>query len=244
MRFAEYALPQPCHVLERLHGFAEIVERGASIQVERPRVNPPNSVGRPETNFARRSAMTHLGNGLYDAEHYEDALSVQEAQFSMKRRFGTSESSMLITQGNLANTYKALGRVEEALSIRRDVYSGRLKFNGEERKETLLAASNYAVSLKNLDRFEEAKSLLRKSIPVARRVLGETDVLTLRMRWLYAMALFEDDAATLDDLHEAVETLESVARVWTRVFGEAHPETQKAQGALEDAREALAARSA
>jgi tetratricopeptide (TPR) repeat protein len=104
--------------------------------------------------------------------------------------------------------------------------------------------SNYAVSLKNLDRFEEAKSLLRKSIPVARRVLGETDVLTLRMRWLYAMALYEDPDATLDDLREAVERLESVARVWTRVFGEAHPETQRAQGALKDARKALATRTA
>ena len=188
--------------------------------------------------------MTHLGNGLYDTEHYEDALSVQEAQFSMKRRLGASESSVLITQGNLANTYRALGRDEEALSIRRDVYSGRSKLNGEEREETLLAASNYAVSLKNLDRFEEAKSLLRKTIPVARRVLGETDVLPLRMRWLYAIALYQDAAATLDDLREAVGTLESVALVWTRVFGKAHPETQKVQNALEDARGALAARTA
>ena len=58
------------------------------------------------------------------------------------------------------------------------------------------------------------------------------------------MALFEDDAATLDDLHEAVETLESVARVWTRVFGEAHPETQIVHAALKNAREMLAARAA
>ena len=64
------------------------------------------------------------------------------------------------------------------------------------------------------------------------------------MRWLYAMALYQDDGATLDDLREAVETLESVARVWTRVFGKAHPETPRLQGCLEDAREALAARAA
>ena len=46
--------------------------------------------------------------------------------------------------------------------------------------------------------------------------------------------------ATLDDLREAVETLESVAPVLTRVFGDAHPETPKVKHALEDAREALA----
>jgi hypothetical protein len=43
---------------------------------------------------------------------------------------------------------------------------------------------------------------------------------------------------------EAVATLESVAHSWKRIFGPAHPETPKAQEALEDAREALAASQA
>ena len=42
---------------------------------------------------------------------------------------------------------------------------------------------NYAISLLPLDRFEEVKSLLRKTIPMARRVLGESDETTLRMRY-------------------------------------------------------------
>ncbi|CAH0380099.1 unnamed protein product [Pelagomonas calceolata] len=42
MRFAEYLLPRPCDRLERLHGFADMVERGASIQVERTRVTVPH----------------------------------------------------------------------------------------------------------------------------------------------------------------------------------------------------------
>ena len=54
------------------------------------------------------------------------------------------------------------------------------------------------------------------------------------------MALYTDPSATLDDLREAVETLESVARVWTRVFGEAHPETPRVQSALATARKKLA----
>ncbi len=77
-------------------------------------------------------------------------------------------------------------------------------------------------------------------IPVARRVLGESHRLPLKMRWIYALALYTDPSATLDDLREAVETLESVARVWTRVFGEAHPETTMVQKTLAIAREALA----
>ena len=64
------------------------------------------------------------------------------------------------------------------------------------------------------------------------------------MTWLYARALYQADGATLDDLREAVETLEDVERLWKRVFGEAHPETPRVQGALANAREALAARAA
>ena len=114
----------------------------------------------------------------------------------------------------------------------------------DSRISTASRRSYYAMSLKDLSRFDEARALLRKVMPVARRVLGESYQRTLEMRWLYAMTLYQDDAATLDDLREAVETLESVAPLWKRVFGPAHPETPKLQLALKNARKALAARSA
>ena len=95
-------------------------------------------------------------------------------------------------------------------------------------------------SVLGLERFEEARSLLRKTIPVARRVLGESHQLTLKMRWCYARALLNDDSATLADHREAVETIDSVAKSWKRVFGETHPETQGVQTMLGIAREKLA----
>ena len=64
----------------------------------------------------------------------------------------------------------------------------------------------------SLKRFEDVKALLRKLLPVARRVLGENNEVTLRMRINYAMALFVDDAATLQDIREAVTTLEELER--------------------------------
>jgi hypothetical protein len=48
-----------------------------------------------------------------------------------------------------------------------------LKLYGEKNGDTLRAASNLANMLVNLHRFEEAKSLLRKTIPLVRRVLEE-----------------------------------------------------------------------
>ena len=139
-------------------------------------------------------------------------------------------------------SYGALGRHEEALRLKRDVYSGRLKLYGEEHEETLHAANNYAADLIHLERLQEAKSLFRKTMSVALRVLGNNNDLTLKMRWLYAMALYEDDRATLDDFHEAVTTLEDTERTARRVMGGAHPITTGIEVALRNARAVLRAR--
>ena len=57
---------------------------------------------------------------------------------------------------------------------------------------------------------------MRKMMPVARRVLNEGNDLLLMMRWAYGKALFLDDNATLDDLNEAVTTLEETAHCVAR----------------------------
>jgi len=77
---------------------------------------------------------------------------------------------------------------------------------------------------------------------MVRRVLGECHELTLRMRWGYAMALYKDPDATLDDLREAVTTLEDAGRIARRVLGGAHPITTAIEVSLRNARAALRAR--
>ena len=124
--------------------------------------------------------------------------------------------------------------------MQRDVYSGRLELNGGEHMHSLQAANNYAITLHHMKRFEEARTLLRKTMPVARRVLGDNHELMLNLRWCYARVLYLDEGASLDDRREAVAALESVANSWKRIFGQAHPETPEVQGALKEAREALA----
>ena len=93
-----------------------------------------------------------------------------------------------------------------------------------------------------LERFEEAKSLLRKTAPVARRTLGESDEVTLKMRLIYGQSLYDHPDATLDDTREAVETLEDIRRIARRVLGSAHPLTTGIEDGLRNARAALAAR--
>ena len=93
----------------------------------------------------------------------------------------------------------------------------------------------------NLEWFEEARSVLRKTMPAARRVLGEGHIVTLKLRRIYAKTLYLDDGATLDDHREAVATLEDLERIAQRVLGPANPTTAGTENSLRDARVALRA---
>ena len=199
-------------------------------------------LGRPESDEIRGLAMNMLGNGLSAARHHDDALSVKEVELSIARRLGESEDAILAVQANLAGTYQMLGRHEQAASMYRDVYSGRVTLNGDSDVSTLGAANNYAVSLVRLKRFEEAKSLLRKTTPVSQRALGKCHHLTLMMRKIYAIALYSDTGATLDDLREAVTMLEDTERIARRVLGGSHPTVGQIRQSLRQARATLRAR--
>ena len=199
-------------------------------------------LGRPEETWTRCSAMTQLGNGLSNADHDTDTLFVQETELSIMRRIGAPESRLLDVQSNLALTYTALRMFDQSLHLRREVYSGNLKLNGEEHQSTLIAANNYANSLMELQRYGEAQALMRRTEPMARRVLEENNEITLQMRWSYAAALYKDPHATLGDLREAVTTLEDTERTARRVFGSAHPQVLNIGWELRDSQVALRAR--
>ena len=117
-----------------------------------------------------------------------------------------------------------------------------MKLHGKQHEHTVVAANNYAATLKDLRRYEEAKALLRQSMPVARRLLGESHELTLRMNWNYAWALYMADGAKLRELREAVATLEDTERTARRVLGGTHPLTVDLEVELQYARAALRAR--
>ena len=132
-----------------------------------------------------------------------------------------------------------MGRVvEERAAVRRELDVVQVV----RRRRDPPSGQHYALSLITRKHFEEARSLLRKMVPVARRVLGEANDLTLKMRWLSARALYRADGATLDDLREAVTTGEDTARIARRVLGGAHPITMGIEKALRFARAALRAR--
>ena len=60
----------------------------------------------------------------------------------------------------------------------------------------------------------------------------------MRGRHKYANALYANNGASLDDLHEAVTTLEDTARIARRVLGGEHPLTAGVEKALGKSRAA------
>ena len=64
------------------------------------------------------------------------------------------------------------------------------------------------------------------------------------MKEKYAKALYKDDGSTLDDLREAVATLEETTRTARRVLGGAHPLVLALEGSMRLSRKALQPREA
>jgi len=62
------------------------------------------------------------------------------------------------------------------------------------------------------------------------------------MQWIYAEALCQDPNATLDDISEAVTTLEDAGRIARRVLGGTHPTSKAIEIELRDARAILRVR--
>ena len=194
-------------------------------------------VGQPDELF-RIDAMTQLGNGLSEAEHYEDAVAVYEAELATKERLGVPESDILITRGNLAISLYNLGQLDEALSMQREVYAGRqnLFWNGQKD----IAVCNLTEYLVAAREFEEAQSLAREELTAIIDRHGPDDPLTLEVQTWYALAFFRADGASEDDVAEALTILEDVLRRSKRVLGDSHPDTERARKFLEDVRSARA----
>ena len=192
-------------------------------------------VGLPDELF-RIDAMTQLGNGLSEAEHYEDAVAVYEAELATKERLGVPESDILITRGNLAISLYNLGQLDEALSMQREVYAGRQSMSDGFRRtgNQDIAVCNLTEYLVAAREFEEAQSLAREELPAIIDRHGPDGSLTLEVRTWYARALFLEG----EDLSEAETILEEVLRRSKRVLGDSHPDTERARKFLEEVRSA------
>ena len=183
--------------------------------------------------------MTELGLGLFEAEHYEDALSVQETDLATTRRIGASEHNMLIVQQNIANSYQSLLRNDDALRMEKAIYASRVRLSGEFHEKTLISALNLSIALVRANKARESVTFSRPLLPKVRRELGAENEVCLRFAHAYVYAVM-NCAASRDELIFAEKLHEDTVRRFRRVLGPAHPSTSKAEADLVFLRERLA----
>ena len=181
--------------------------------------------------------MTSLGNGLNRAHRHEEHLVVGEAQLANARRIpGASEEAILNMKDNLANCYRSLGRLDEALAIRRELYARSVPLSLEP-VFIYLRALNLSSSLQHARRHAEAKSFLQEQVPKARRALGEVHELYLKLCLNYGQAIcFE---GSREDVVESTTLLEELSSTTRRIYGPAHPFAETVQRAFVASKQAL-----
>jgi len=196
----------------------------------------PRLAGSPAPPPRRRGAIS--GSARSPPRFAGKSRNAHEAEFATEKRVGALEEDILHTKANLAVCYSCLGRDEEALALRREIYARSLALGLSDHFSDVL---NLAVSLKVTQRYTEARSFMREQLPKARRALGAENDAFLRLRGIYANALRDDHGSSRDDVVEAVTIFEELASTTRRVYGEFHPFAKLIQHELMDAQEKLAA---
>ena len=100
--------------------------------------------------------------------------------------------------------------------------------------------TNLGESLVHTSHFTEARSLMRKHLPIARRVVGPDHEITYGIIETLAGAMFQNALAPRKDLVEATEMLTKQLKRLRQVLGAAHPDTQRHEGYLKHIQERLA----
>ena len=230
---------QSCHLCkQRFHGKVRLAMGCACWKTY---------VGRPEGDQARLSAMTQLGNSLASSKFVRLALTVYEAHLSACGRILPNQDSTatLTTKGNMVACLMALGRLSDAVRLAGDVYGKRVATQGEAHPEAIREGMNMAAAMIGMPQgatvhervhIREAKKFLLEQLPLAQRVLGAEDRVTLGIRREYARALYVDEKASPDELRESEEILDDLCRTSRRVLGPIHDQTHLALEELVRAR--------
>ena len=162
----------------------------------------------------------------------------------MKRRTNTSPNpnreqrdTILIAKSHIAGCYEQLGREDDLLNTRREVYLGMVELRGTSDYTTILAANQLMGALFKYDHSAEAMELLEKTIPQAERALGPDASVTLDLRWNYGYLSFSELRPPWDERTRKKEAqikadLADLLQRKRRVLGSAHPNVLHCQQAL------------
>jgi len=93
---------------------------------------------------------------------------------------GADDPNTLECANNLANSYAALGRHDEALKLRREVFERRQNASDPNDLGVLESKNDLAISLDAAGKYDEALKLREEALERTREIVGPDDVATLR----------------------------------------------------------------
>ena len=126
-------------------------------------------------NLLLRVGYFLYADGKYfDGEHLErKAVEIRIALF------GHEDYRTMTGMNNLAETYRALGRMKEAADLHEKVLEASRRTLGDEHPDTLSSMNNLAETYRALGRMKEAADLHEKVLEARRRTLGDEHPHTL-----------------------------------------------------------------
>ena len=166
-------------------------------------------------HYATSLGMSQLALGLAD--------SVTQACDAL----GPNDPHVLSPRNELARAYRAAGRLEEAITLYEQVFSGRSRVLGPDHRSTLTARDDLTDTYWDAGRLDEAITLKKQILADAMRIMGPDSSGASAAR--LNLAATYRDAGRLDEaipLYQ--ENLDDVART----LGLDHPDTLTARDQL------------
>ena len=120
-------------------------------------------------------------------------------------------------------------------------YDKKVAMFGYDDGDTLNAALALAESLAKTGQCAEGISLMRETIPKARKYFGADSDIMLRLTSTLGNAICLNEASSLDDLAEAEKLFSDNLRKSTRLHGSNHPTTAQLAHQLKSAHELISA---
>ena len=150
--------------------------------------------------------------------------------------------ALLAVRDNIASCLSEIGRHEEAQALLTDIFAETRDSFGLRDVDTLEAAYSLCTAMVGHEDYAGCVQFFRdfNLIDATARVHGADHEIVLRTRRVYARALYSGENAPLSDVRQAVEILEEVSRMSSRVLGPRNPRTLRSEDYLQEAREELA----
>jgi len=143
---------------------------------------------------------------------------------------GPDHPDTLASRNSLAGAYRAAGRLNKAITLYEQVFSGRSRVLGPDHRSTLTARDDLAGAYQDAGRLDEAIPLFEQNLEDSTHILGTNHPHTLASRNNLASAYRA--AGRLD---EAIPLFEQNLEDRTRTLGPAHPVTLTARNNLASA---------